>query len=151
MGVSEVHFPLSIFLYDLKINFRYWNCACHDQIWHLRRQKFACPKVVLSFFQKFPKFFGIFNGENTLFTKSDKKWSSFRKKLLYFFHFHSGVTVVTLFLGRSALKSTDVNWTKKSMEDQVGFYENRQFKFFNPRGIDYSNISDQRKAPKYMD
>ena len=62
-----------------------------------------------------------------------------------------GVTVVTLFLGRSALKSTDVNWTKKSMEDQVGFYENRQFKFFNPRGIDYSNISDQRKAPKYMD
>ena len=24
-------------------------------------------------------------GENTLFTKSAKKWSSFRKKLLYFF------------------------------------------------------------------
>ena len=61
------------------------HCTCHSKIWHLRRQKFACPKVVLSFFQKFPKFFGIFNGENTLFTKSDKKWSSFRKKLLYFF------------------------------------------------------------------
>ena len=33
-------------------------------------KKFACLKVVLSFFIKF---FGIFNGENTLFTKSSQK------------------------------------------------------------------------------
>ena len=30
----------------------------------------ACLKVVLSFFEKISKFFGIFNGENTLFTKN---------------------------------------------------------------------------------
>jgi len=36
------------------------------EIWHLRRQKLACLKVDLSFF-------GIFNGENTLFTKSAQK------------------------------------------------------------------------------
>ena len=32
------------------------------QIWHLGRQKFACPKASL--------FFGIYNGENKLFSKS---------------------------------------------------------------------------------
>ena len=37
-------------------------------------QKFACLRVVLSFFDKFSKFFfGIFNGENTLLTKSSQK------------------------------------------------------------------------------
>jgi len=62
-----------------------------------------------------------------------------------------GMTFVALYVGRLASKTTDVNWTKKTMEDQVGYYENRQFKWFNPRGVDYSNISDQRNAPKYMD
>ena len=32
--------------------------------------KVASLKLVLSFFEKFSKVFGIFNGENTLFTKS---------------------------------------------------------------------------------
>ena len=32
-------------------------CARCGKIWHLRRQKFACLKVVLSFFEKFSKFF----------------------------------------------------------------------------------------------
>jgi len=62
-----------------------------------------------------------------------------------------GMTFVALYVGRLASKTTDVNWTKKNMEDQVGYYENRQFKWFNPRGVDYSKISDERKAPKYMD
>ena len=48
-------------------------CARRGKIWLLRRQKFACLKVVLSFFEKFSKFFWIFNGKNTLFTKSSQK------------------------------------------------------------------------------
>ena len=60
--------------------------AAKSGIW----QKFACLKVVLSFFEKFLKFFGIFNGENTLFTKSDKKCSSFRKNYFIFFHNRGG-------------------------------------------------------------
>ena len=32
------------------------HCACPGKIWHLRRQKFTCLKVVL-FFKKFSKFF----------------------------------------------------------------------------------------------
>ena len=63
---------------------------CHSKIWHLRRQKFACPKVDLSFFEKFSKFFGIFNGEIPLFTKSVQKWSSFRKKSTLFFSIIGG-------------------------------------------------------------
>ena len=31
------------------------------------------------------KFFGIFNGENTLFTKGNHKMVKFHKKILYFF------------------------------------------------------------------
>ena len=42
----------------------------HGKIWHLRRQRFSCLLVVLSFF-------GIYSGENALFTKSAKKWSCF--------------------------------------------------------------------------
>ena len=51
---------------------------------------------------------------------------------------------------RLASKTTDVNWSKKKdLADVVGYYENRQFKWFNPRGVDYSKLSDDR--PKYMD
>ena len=50
-----------------------WNRLEIGKIWHLRRQKFACLKVFLSFFEKFSEFFWIFNGENTLFTKSSQK------------------------------------------------------------------------------
>ena len=52
---------------------------------NLKRKKFAGIKIALSFSELFSKFFVIFNGENTLFTKSAQKWSRFRKKLLYFF------------------------------------------------------------------
>ena len=36
-------------------------------------QKFPCLKAVLLFLKFFSKFFGIFNGENTLFSKSAQK------------------------------------------------------------------------------
>jgi len=62
-----------------------------------------------------------------------------------------GIAFVTLYVGRLASKTTDVNWAKRDMEDAYGYYENRQFKWFNPRGVDYSNISDKRGAPKYRD
>jgi len=68
-----------------------------------------------------------------------------------FFIMGAGMTFVALYIGRLASKTTDVNWTKKQMEEQVGYYENRQFKWFNPRGVDYSKISDARGAPKYQD
>ena len=50
---------------------------------------------------------------------------------------------------RLASKTTDVNWSKqKDTTDVHAYYENRQFKWFNPRGVDYSTISDKRGAPK---
>merc|ERR1712217_537744 len=54
----------------------------------------------------------------------------------------AGIAFVCLYVGRLASKTTDVNWTKKDIEEQYGYYENRQFKWFNPRGVDYSKISD---------
>ena len=51
---------------------------------------------------------------------------------------------------RLASKTTDVNWRKEKDTAQLhSYYENRQFKWFNPRGIDYSNLSDKRGAPDY--
>ena len=47
-------------------------------IWHLRRQKFAGLKVVLSFFEFF--FFGFSMVKIHFLQKVLKKWSSFRKK-----------------------------------------------------------------------
>ena len=50
------------------------------------------------------------------------------------------------------MKTTDVNWTKaKDMGDHMGYYENKQFKWFNPRNVDYKTISDKRGAPNYRD
>jgi len=62
-----------------------------------------------------------------------------------------GIAFVTLYVGRLASKTTDINWSKNKMEDQYGYYTNRQFKWFNPRGVDYSSISDKRGAPNYKD
>jgi len=59
-----------------------------------------------------------------------------------------GIVFVCAYIGRLASKTTDVNWSKKKdLADVVGYYENRQFKWFNPRGVDYSALSDER--PKY--
>jgi len=61
-----------------------------------------------------------------------------------------GITFVALYIGRLASKTTDVNWTKaKDLGDHMEYYANRQFKWFNPTGVDYSHLSDVR--PKYRD
>merc|ERR1711973_374707 len=65
-------------------------CACHGKIWHLRRQKFACLKVVLSFFEKFLSFFGFSMVKIHFLQKVLKKCSSFRKKSKIFFHNQGG-------------------------------------------------------------
>jgi len=53
---------------------------------------------------------------------------------------------------RLASKTTDVNWTKaKDMGDHMGYYNNKQFKWFNPANVDYSNLSDKRDAPNYRE
>ena len=51
---------------------------------------------------------------------------------------------------RLASKTTDVNWSKKKDPvEPMSFYENKQFKMFNPRGVDYSNLSTARNEPDY--
>ena len=49
-------------------------CACCGKIWHLRRQKFPCLKVVLLFL-------GFSMVKIHFLQKILKKWSSFRKKI----------------------------------------------------------------------
>jgi hypothetical protein len=62
------------------------------------------------------------------------------------------VIFFVLNLSRLASKTTDINWTKaKDMGDHMGYYNNRQFKWFNPKGVDYSTISDKRNAPNYRE
>eukprot|EP00090_Calanus_glacialis_P030293 TRINITY_DN4882_c0_g1_i1.p1 TRINITY_DN4882_c0_g1~~TRINITY_DN4882_c0_g1_i1.p1 ORF type:complete len:117 (+),score=39.02 TRINITY_DN4882_c0_g1_i1:47-397(+) len=64
----------------------------------------------------------------------------------------AGIVFVVAYIGRLASKTTDINWTKaKDMGDHMGYYNNRQFKWFNPKGVDYSTISDKRQAPNYRD
>eukprot|EP00088_Acartia_fossae_P010676 TRINITY_DN15337_c0_g1_i1.p1 TRINITY_DN15337_c0_g1~~TRINITY_DN15337_c0_g1_i1.p1 ORF type:complete len:116 (-),score=32.71 TRINITY_DN15337_c0_g1_i1:145-492(-) len=62
-----------------------------------------------------------------------------------------GMAFVAAYVGRLASKTTDVNWTKKPMEDQMGYYANRQFKWFNPGGHDYSKLGEKRNAPNYRE
>ena len=44
-----------------------------------------------------------------------------------------------------------VNSSPLSILCLVLMSNSRQFKWFNPRGVDYSNISDKRQAPNYKD
>jgi len=64
----------------------------------------------------------------------------------------AGIIFVGAYIGRLAMKTTDVNWSKaKDMGDHMGYYENKQFKWFNPGGHDYSKLSDKRGAPNYRE
>jgi len=64
----------------------------------------------------------------------------------------AGIVFVAAYCGRLASKTTDVNWTKaKDMGDHMGYYNNKQFKWFNPANVDYSNLSDKRDAPNYRE
>merc|ERR1712024_182031 len=63
-----------------------------------------------------------------------------------------GMMFVAAYIGRLATKTTDVNWTKaKDLGDHMGYYKARQFQWFNPKGVDYSNLSDKRSAPNYRE
>ena len=79
----------------------------------------------------------------------------FDVSLSSFFNTLVKITTINYFsvfidLFRLASKTTDVNWRKEKDTAQLhSYYENRQFKWFNPRGIDYSNLSDKRGAPDY--
>ena len=54
-------------------------------------KNFLALRQFYYFLKIFSKFFGIFNGENTLFSKSAQKMVQFQKKnTLYFFHFQGG-------------------------------------------------------------
>ena len=77
---------ISWHLTDFYVDYMCWgHCCVHSShIGHLWRQNFSCPMEVYHFLGKISKFFGIFNGEITLFSISVKKWSSL-KKLLYIF------------------------------------------------------------------
>merc|ERR1712240_181911 len=55
-------------------------CARRGKIWLLRRQIFACLKVVLSFLKNFLSFFGFPMVKIHFLQKVLKKWSTFRKK-----------------------------------------------------------------------
>jgi len=63
-----------------------------------------------------------------------------------------GIIFVGAYIGRLASKTTDINWTKaKDLGDHMDYYSNKQFKWFNPIGADYSTLSDKRNAPKYRE
>jgi len=59
------------------------NCACGGWQGSWGSKKLLAQEFFFIFFFNF--FWGIFNSENKLFSKGAKKWSSFRKKLIYFF------------------------------------------------------------------
>eukprot|EP00091_Calanus_sinicus_P020023 TRINITY_DN5267_c0_g1_i2.p2 TRINITY_DN5267_c0_g1~~TRINITY_DN5267_c0_g1_i2.p2 ORF type:complete len:116 (-),score=30.20 TRINITY_DN5267_c0_g1_i2:89-436(-) len=62
----------------------------------------------------------------------------------------AGVTFVCAYVGRLAMKSTDVNWSKKKDPVEcMQVYENKQFKTFNVGGVDHSNLSTIRNEPVY--
>jgi len=61
-----------------------------------------------------------------------------------------GCIFVMGYIGRLALKTTDVNWTKERDLDIVhSRYENKEFKFMNPGGYDHSQLNVNR--PSYRE
>ena len=59
----------------------------------------------------------------------------------------AGMTFVAAYCMRLATKTTDVNWSKN--EEPWNYYKSKQFKFFNPKGIDYSKYG--KDFPNYKD
>jgi len=61
-----------------------------------------------------------------------------------------GMLFVAVYLGRLASKTTEINWSKEKDTDKVyGHYDGKQFKMFNPLGVDYSKYGKDR--PNYRD
>ena len=57
-----------------------------------------------------------------------------------------GMIMVGAYLGRLAIKTTDVSWKKE--EQPYNYYRNKQFKFLNPSGYDYSKFGNE--IPNYQ-
>ena len=66
----------------------------------------------------------------------------------------AGICLIAGALVRTAIMSPEVNWSKsKDPADSrhLGYYENRRFKLLDPKAVDYEDLPDKRKAPKYME
>merc|ERR1712029_174345 len=60
-----------------------------------------------------------------------------------------GAIFVGFYIARLATKTTDVNWFKEKDLDIVnGRYADKQFKFLNPDGHDYTGFADARPLYK---
>jgi len=57
-----------------------------------------------------------------------------------------GAALAALYTGRLALKNPDVSWSKGSDSNEA--YRNKQYKFYNARGVDWSTY--ECPAPDYM-
>ena len=77
-------------------------------------------------------------------------WSSLKHHVALwplFIIMGGGMTFVAAYIGRLASKTTDVNWTKQ--DEPWNYYKNKQFKFLNATGIDYSKAGNE--IPSYKD
>ncbi len=57
----------------------------------------------------------------------------------------AGMAMVALYIGRLALKTTDVQWTKNP--EGFNAYKGKQFKFLNPLGVPYAETG--KHIPDY--
>merc|ERR1711872_748035 len=55
-----------------------------------------------------------------------------------------GSIFVGWYIVRLATTATDVNWRKVKDDSITDYYQNKQAKFINPGGYDYSTMSDNR-------
>ena len=55
-----------------------------------------------------------------------------------------GSIFVGVYMLRLAMKTTEVNWTKAKDDRIINYYKNKQMKFLNPGGFDYTKMSDGR-------
>ena len=62
-----------------------------------------------------------------------------------------GIILVAAYVVRHATRNPDLNWTKrKDIDDIVGEYDGKQFKFINISGIDYAKYGHAVR-PNYED
>ena len=73
-------------------------------------------------------------------------WSIYKTPALapLAFIMSAGMVMVVLFAGRSLFKNIDASWKKEQTPQNA--MENKQFKLFNLRNIDYEN---NIQVPKY--
>jgi hypothetical protein len=60
-----------------------------------------------------------------------------------------GVVFVAVYVGRLALKGPDVQWKRHELNEPWDNLKDKQFKFFNPAGVDFSKFGTAR--PDYRE